>query len=145
MGKLKKDASAGRRTQYGSSEATCNDYKEYHKSERYTCDCQAEVDGIILNFIDECEYCNDDLRICVQKSYGKLYGENRYDIGYMYSFVYIKGRNEIVTSRVELIGDDSCQVFLDGQECESCTLNMCTCILYTSPSPRERTRARMPP
>ncbi len=43
----------------------------------------------------------------------------------MENFVYTKGRNEIVTFRRDFRGD-SCQVFLDGQECESCTYNKCT-------------------
>jgi hypothetical protein len=111
-------------TPSASISARCNYFKSIREDESTTCDCQAEVDGTILNFIDECEYCNDDLTICVQYSFGQLYNKYGSTIDYMENFVYTKGRNEIVTLRKDFI-DDSCQVFLEGQECESCTLNVC--------------------
>jgi hypothetical protein len=102
MGKLKRDASAGRRTFI--LETVCNDDKSWFEDESTTCNCQAEVDGTgttSLNCIEECDYCNDDLMICVQPSYGFLYDKNKDLIGITDSFVYTKGQNEIVTIWVD--------------------------------------------
>jgi hypothetical protein len=127
MGKLKKDALPGRRTQ-SASEAYCNDDKSIYEDESTTCNCQAEVDGTgttSLNCIDVCDYCSDDLTTCVQYSFDGLYDENGASNDSTSSFVYTKGRNDIVTLRRDLNGDSSCQLFVNGQECESCTLNVC--------------------
>jgi hypothetical protein len=149
-----------RQLQTAASEQACNDAEvgieqsniASNGQPRVQCSCgdNGNPSGTNLFCQDACKFCkaNDpdpNNGVCGSKSYGAIYDSTGQIVTTSQVFGYRQGRDEVVFIRnFGCTPDDNnneddavtctgCQVFVDGQECESCVLNTCANVSTTTP------------
>ena len=110
------------------------DFEERLEDVGGQCMCRETRDGIVLICMDECAYCNEEQTICGIQSAQILYDDDTGEgIALGGVFHYAKGlRDTLAVENLECVEEngfitfcDECNVYVNGERCNSCELEDC--------------------
>ena len=91
-----------------------------------TCDCLSG--GYLLACNESCMACNQNSSICVEShDFKEEFGDYGERLHTSSSFRYVEGRNDEVHVHYNwtTINGDFCQVFVNGEQCDRCSIDVC--------------------